>query len=118
MDGNLISGGRVLQRTASPHLAMFANSTLEIFDPAVGEAFVGTFLWNGAASAGRLNRQTAITGDAGGASLNGFTLGANGTPGSYANITVSSVLIYAAAHGLSFQNRVIMWLGRVWNILT
>jgi hypothetical protein len=67
---------------------------------------------NGTAGSIRENRASLTTGDAGVGSPNGFTLFARGGITGFSNITVSEVIIVAAAHSQQMQDRVALYLQR------
>lgn len=117
LDGNANGSMQLYQSVTTPSLQQYsggggaASSGL-----ALNTNGVVTSIVNGAASFLRINRAAAATGNPGAGTPNGFTLGAAGNGASPANTTARSVLVYAAAHSQSVQDRVILWLGRMFRI--
>lgn len=115
------NSGALKQVTATPQYFAYAGGTgsLTNSDFAVGTNAIVSVVFNGANSSNRVNRLAAVTGSSGDAvrSMNGIVLGASSDGSAPSNITVSELLVYAAAHGRSFQDRVIMWLLRKWGIV-
>jgi len=106
LDGNTNGSMQLYQSVTTPSLQQYsggggaASSGL-----ALNTNGVVTSIVNGAASFLRINRAAAATGNPGAGTPNGFTLGAAGNGASPANITVSEVLVYPAAHDEIAQQR-------------
>lgn len=114
LDGNSLASGAILQNVGTPTIQIHAGSnTANNAGWAVGTNAVITAVFNGAASSDRVNRLAAVVANAGAGNMGGLTLGAAGNASAPANITVSAVLVYAAAHDFSTQNRVINLLARL-----
>lgn len=119
IDGNAdLTGSNIFQNGAgvSPSLRATADGS-NFFGTTSGLALntpgVLSGVFNGVSSALRVNRNAAVTGSGGTTAANGFTLGARGAgTSSFANITASEVLVYAAAHDRATQDRVIQYLAR------
>ena len=109
----------LIQRTSSPNLRIYSTPNYggQNGDMAVGTLAVSCAVYNGSNSLHRINRNASIAGPSvgTGAAL-GFTLGSSGVPNAFANITVSEILIFSAAHDKATQDRVIQYLGRKWGI--
>jgi len=77
-----------------------------------------TGVFNGASSAIRVNRTSAVTGNAGAANGNGLTVGARGAgDGNLANITAQEVVVYSTAQDENYQYRVTRLLSRRTGVL-
>jgi hypothetical protein len=115
-DGNTLASHRVFQATASPQLFLRASANVGPVAPPVGVYSVVASVLNGASSLIQSNLGTPVTGDAGLTNPAGFTLGANGTPGSYSNIEVKEAIVFAGAHDATKRQTVIEYLMRLGGI--
>lgn len=114
LDGNTSTSGRIAQSDTTPDIRLSAGTSIENSGFVLQNRSVVTGVINGAGSALRINRGSAVTGNAGAANMNGFNLGSDATPAAYGNITASEVVIYGAEHGLNFWNLVFFYLSRKW----
>jgi len=117
-DGNATASGSMVQSAVTPEFINNSSGALGVNAGwALNTRAVISTVFNGASSLNRVNRGTSNTGAMGTVAMNGFILGDRGAGGvTPANITVSAVLIYAAAHDTNTQNRVIQYLGRRYGI--
>lgn len=109
----------LVQTTTTPQLNINAGSSVAAnTDLAVNTRGVVSAVYSGANSLLRVNRNVATTGNAGTASPNGFTLGANGasTAANFGNITFSEANLYNTAHGTDLQNALINGMMARWGI--
>ena len=115
LDGDALNSMRVYQDTATT-VGGFAGSGFGSNTIAADTYVALTAVYNGLnpASLVQLNAGAAVTGSSGAANAGGFTLGANGTVvGTYLNIRVKEVLIYATAHDATQRARVISYLSAI-----
>lgn len=113
-DGGASTAGGILQRTATPNIAISAGTALGSNSGlAVGSYGVVAAVFNGASSAFQINSGATTTGDAGAGNMGGLTVGARGDNGAFTNIQVKEVIVYAAAHDAATRSRVISYLGSV-----
>jgi hypothetical protein len=106
-DGGTDAAMILRQGATTPALRIYAGSqTGENAGLAVATNGIVSTVFNGAASSNRVNRGTAVTGNAGTLAPNGITLGARGVGSNYANITVSEILAYPSNHDEIAQQRV------------
>ena len=122
LDGaSMSNSGALKQVTATPQYFAYAGGTGSLTNSnfAVNTRAIISVVFNGASSSNRVNRLAAVTGSSGDAvrSMNGVVIGATADGSAPSNITVSEVLVYAAAHDTITQNRIINYLTRKWGIV-
>lgn len=102
------------QITSSPTIALYAGTAdaASNGDLALQTGACVASVFSGASSALRVNRGTATTGNPGTQSANGFTAGARYDGAQPANVFVSEIPVYAAAHDTATQNRMALYAGR------
>lgn len=110
-DGFSANGGAILQNGSTPQIQTFAGTLTGVN----GNLALNTYgsvaaVFNGASSASQVDNTAAITGDAGAASMNGLTLGANASGAQPTNMQVKEVIVYSAAHDQATRDRVIAYL--------
>lgn len=94
------------QVTATPTLKMYAGTAFvaDNTDLAVGTYGVISQVYNGAASAQRINSGTDTTGNPGATGItNGLSIGAHGADSAWANCDIGELVVYSGA--LSAANR-------------
>lgn len=111
--GNALSSGDLVQLTSTPQIGLFAGTATSLVSMTLDAYGVIAGVFNGASSSIQLNSGTPATGNCGAANMGGFTLGASGAPGGWANIQVKEVIIFAAAHDSTQRAAVIKYLMRL-----
>jgi hypothetical protein len=117
-DGNSSDSRLMYQQLITSQIRIFAGGLLPTnSDWALGAKAVVSAVFNGASSSNRVNRGTTVTGNAGGASSNGFTLGTRGQdPTICSNITWSEALLRSAADNTALQLRIAAFEMWKWGI--
>jgi hypothetical protein len=116
-DGNAVSTGLLINRTASPQFALNVGADAAINgNLAVGSYGVVAAQFNGASSSLQINNTAATTGNPGSTAMGGFTLGARGSNTVFANIQAKEAILFAAAHDATQRARVINYLAAVGGI--
>ncbi len=114
-DGDAGTGGQLIQRGSSPQLGLNAGTLLSGTNgPLIGTYGVMSVVLNGGSSRLQLNKDTALTGNAGSNDMDGFTLAARPTgPDRFGNIQVKEVILYSGAHAADERTKVIDYLNQV-----
>ena len=114
-DGEAANSGRVVQNTTTPRIGIFAGVAIvsNLTTLALDTYGALASVFNGASSVLQINGTSGTAGNAGAASLGGFTLAARGDADQFGNIQVKEVLIYAAAHDADQRARVISYLSAI-----
>jgi len=111
--GNAGTPPIIFQRTGSPALAFYAGSIIgNTAGPAIKTFATIPAVFNGASSTLRINRAASLAGDVGASGSNGFTVGSEHDGSLPANIFVSEIPIYSAAHATATQDRMALYAGR------
>ena len=126
MDGNSasesmkIGQGYASAGSTSPTLSLYSGTdAAENSGLAVKKSGVITAQFNGASSSLRINRGSAVVGNAGTQNAGGIQVGSRITSGTYGNVFVHEILIYdTTAHSTYQQDRLIMSRGRKWRVST
>lgn len=118
LDGGSATTGRLFQSVGTPALYLSAGVTLGAISPALQTPTIIRLVINSASSSIAMNTGTAITGNAGSAAMNGFTLGARGDAAATteANITFSSALLRSASDDTTTQLRIAQYEIAKWGI--
>lgn len=104
----------ILQRTASPQLAINAGSFVGNVSTLAIDAYgVVAAVFNGASSSVQVNNGTPATGDCGANNPGGTSVGATRAIGSPSNVQVKEVIVFAAAHDAATRTAVITYLATV-----
>jgi hypothetical protein len=107
----------LVQVTASPQIQLSAGAALaNSSDLAVDTYGVVCCVVNGASSVLQVNNNTAITGNAGAATISNFGLGASSAGAAFSNIEAKEVILFASAHDAATRARVVRYLSRVGNL--
>jgi hypothetical protein len=114
-DGNADATMGLRQSTPSPQVNSYAgNFTGQLDGWTLKTDKLITAVFNGTSSSLRVNRGTAVTGNAGASNAGGLIVGARASLATFSNIFVSEVAIYSAAHGTATQDRWALYAGRKW----
>jgi len=114
-DGQTTGLGFVDQFGASPEIIISAGLSMPgSVSPVVDTYNVVSVIFNSTSSLLQLNNAPPITGNAHVNGMNGFTLGSNGAgTGSWSNIEVKEIIVFAAAHDAATRAKVINYLAGV-----
>jgi hypothetical protein len=104
------------QVNSTPELNIYAGTFVGPVSLALGANGIVTSVFNGASSAIRLNRNTAVTGAAGANNAGGLTLGADGNNTSNANISVLGLCYANSALTTTEQDQTIQAMARLYGI--
>jgi len=98
---------RFKMRTAEPQLGIEAGGDVGTISLAEGSWGIFTAIFNGGSSQIRLNKEAAVTGDAGPFSGQRFRVGIGS---SFGNVEIARIVAYTVAHDTSAQNAIIQGL--------
>jgi len=110
-DGNTTTTMGFTQTGTTPNLAIYAGAAVSTNpDLAVGTIGVISAVFNGASSSVGVNRNAAVTGNAGASNGGGFTLGSVATGGSPSHIQVYETVIFPIAPSTAQLDRLVAGL--------
>jgi len=105
---------RISQTGTGSEIVATAGTSLGPISTGLNTPSVVTAVFNSTSSSIRNNRAAATVGNAGTGTPNGVVLGAQTTPGNYANITASEIAIYSVAHDASTQDSMAIYENIKW----